>query len=222
MSSSNDDIQEIFKGRTILLNIYEKYGYDVSIYKDFTQEQIYQMKQHSQLDMVLTNHTTGMNIHVKHYLDKQVKKADLAGTGGLIEILKNSTTNFDEFVKYNRICIITVSEPNPTLCKDLCAIWENRYSAGLLISVIGIKKIQYNITEHILVPKYRIMTESEIDTLSSKLNLTRSQFKTISRFDPPVALICLAPDEIVDGKYTSQTAGVEENYRRCVNIPLPH
>lgn len=222
MQSSDIDIQQIFKARTNLLDIYESYGYDVSIYKDFTQEQIYQMKQHSQLDMTLTNHTTNITIHVKHYLDKQVKKADLINAGGLIDILKHSHRNFKQFVKQNKICIITSSEPNNSLFKDLCSIWENKESAGLLISVINIKRLQFNITKHHLVPNYQIMSEDEIQDLLYKYNLKRSELKTISRFDPPVAIICLAPNEVVDGKFKSQTAGVEENYRLCVNMILPN
>ena len=56
-------VSKLFRSRNIILNqLSEKRGFDVSDYKDFSVTEIYNLMKNDQLDMLLTNSTTGKKI----------------------------------------------------------------------------------------------------------------------------------------------------------------
>ena len=122
----------------------------------------------------------------------------------LTETLKKTDTLF----------IIIKDDPNETLINELKHIWE---SEGIFIVIESIKRLQFNILEHVLVPPHRVMMESEVKQVMTKYNITdRVQFPDISRFDPVARVIGLRPGQVCNIIRASKTAIETNYYRVCV------
>ena len=92
--------------------------------------------------------------------------------------------------------------------------WE---SEGIFIVIESIKRLQFNILEHVLVPPHRVMMESEVKQVMTKYNITdRVQFPDISRFDPVARVIGLRPGQVCNIIRASKTAIETNYYRVCV------
>jgi DNA-directed RNA polymerase subunit H len=81
----------------------------------------------------------------------------------------------------------------------------------------NIKRLQYNILQHTLVPKATILAEKAVDELKAKYNLkTLAQLPEISRFDPQSLALCLRPGQVLELQRKSDTAMTYPYYRVCV------
>jgi hypothetical protein len=56
------------------------------------------------------------------------------------------------------LMVIIKDEPNETMLENIKDIWV---SENIYISLINIKRLQFNILKHVLVPKHTILTHSE-------------------------------------------------------------
>jgi DNA-directed RNA polymerase subunit H (RpoH/RPB5) len=113
--------------------------------------------------------------------------------------------------KTDTLFIIIKDEPNETLINEIKHIWE---SEGVFIVIESIKRLQFNILEHILVPPHRVVLESEAIEIMKKYNITsKTQFPDISRFDPVARVIGLRPGQLCHITRPSKTA-IEANYYR--------
>jgi DNA-directed RNA polymerase subunit H (RpoH/RPB5) len=110
--------------------------------------------------------------------------------------------------------IITKDEMNETLTNLLKHIWEQD---KILIIIQCIKRLQFNILEHNLVPSHRVLVDSEVDIIKKKYNIMDdSQFPDISRFDPVAQVIGIRPGQICEIIRPSKTAIQSYYYRICV------
>jgi DNA-directed RNA polymerase subunit H (RpoH/RPB5) len=65
-----------------------------------------------------------------------------------------------------------------------------------LIIIQNIKRLQFNILDHVLVPEHRVLNNEEVDQIKLKYNIKDdSQFPDISRFDPVAQIIGIRPGE---------------------------
>jgi len=110
--------------------------------------------------------------------------------------------------------IIIKDEINETLTNELKHIWE---SDGIFIVVENIKRLQFNILDNNLQPKFNIVPESEVDKIMKKYNITdKIQFPDISRFDPVARAIGLRPGQLCHIVRPSKTAIEADYYRICI------
>ena len=89
---------------------------------------------------------------------------------------------------------------------------------GVFIVIHNIKRLQYNVLDHTLVPQSTILTDDELKDLMVKYNIRDlSQLPQVSRFDPQSLAICLRPGQVC--KYTRKSISSLEHdyYRVCVN-----
>jgi DNA-directed RNA polymerase subunit H (RpoH/RPB5) len=122
----------------------------------------------------------------------------------LTETLKKSDTLF----------IIIKDEPNETLINEIKHIWE---SDGIFIVIESIRRLQFNILNHTLVPVHRVMLNSEAKEIMKKYNITDiTQFPDISRFDPVARVIGLRPGQLCHIIRPSKTSIEADYYRICV------
>jgi DNA-directed RNA polymerase subunit H (RpoH/RPB5) len=172
------------------------------------------MKQNNQLDMLLEKKeenpvTKRKNkIYIRYYLGKTIRPSNLQemidDLFNLEEILKKDDTLF----------IIIKDEINETLTNELKHIWE---SDGIFIVVENIKRLQFNILDNNLQPKFNIVPESEVDKIMKKYNITdKIQFPDISRFDPVARAIGLRPGQLCHIVRSSKTAIEADYYRICI------
>ena len=88
---------------------------------------------------------------------------------------------------------------------------------GIFLIVVNIKRLQFNILNHSIVPKHRTMTDSEVKTVMDKHNLLKvSEFPDINRFDPVAVAIGLRPGRVCEIIRPSKTSIEGMYYRVCV------
>ncbi len=198
---------KIYKSRTILLKQLEKRGFDVSNYAEFSVNEVNIMMQNSQCDMLVEN-PSGHKVYVKYHINKALRPSyiyDVVDELFNIENILNKSTD--------QIIYITKSDPNDTLIKLLNQLY---HADNVFISVYNIKRLQFNILEHTLVPEHVILTKEDANELFKKFNITEShELPEISRFDPVAIAIGLRPGEICRINRKSKTAVNSYYYRYC-------
>jgi DNA-directed RNA polymerase subunit H (RpoH/RPB5) len=208
-------ISNIFNSRKVVLELMEKQGYNVNDYSNFSVSEVNSMKQTNQLDMLLetdenniTTETPKKKIYIRYYLTVRPAPKNIQ------EMIDDLFILSETLKKTDTLFIIIKDDPNETLVNELKHIWE---SEGIFIVVESIKRLQYNILEHVLVPSHRVMLESEVDIIMKRYNITeKNQFPDISRFDPVARVIGLRPGQVCHIIRPSKTSIESNYYRICV------
>ena len=109
--------------------------------------------------------------------------------------------------------IIIKDEPNDTLLKLQASIYEHE---KIFVNIINIDRLQFNILDHVLVPKHRILTTEESNEIKQRYNITdNNMFPEISRFDPVSQVMGIRPTQIFEIERSSKTAITNKFYRIC-------
>jgi DNA-directed RNA polymerase I, II, and III subunit RPABC1 len=207
-------ISQIYKSRNIILDLMNKQGYNISDYANFSISEVNSMKQNNQLDMLLEKQKEDINtgkknkIYIRYYLGKAIRPANLQEMIDDLFILTETLT------KNDTLFIIIRDEPNETLINELKHIWEKD---GIFIVIENIKRLQFNILNHVLVPQHTILDDADVKIIMEKYNITdKVQFPDISRFDPVARVIGLRPGKVCHIVRPSKTAIEANYYRVCV------
>ena len=213
MSNSSSLISSIYKSRNILLEIMDLQGYNIYDNFDFNVNEVNAMFSNKQLDMILEKTETDENkrkkkIYIRYFLTKILKPQN-------VQDIIDDLFNVEEILtKEDALYIVVKDEPNDTLIKLLKQIWEED---GIFIIIISLKRLQFNILKHVLVPPHRIITNSEIIAIKDRYNImNNSQLPEISRFDPVSQALGIRPGEICEIIRPSKTAISAKYYRICV------
>jgi len=209
MSASSNKILSVYNSRNTLVEILTEKGYKTDDYSTFSINEVDAMYKNTQLDMLLTHSTNNRKIYIKYYLKaKQIKKPDLDDIIEDLYFIENVLTKEDCLI------IVTEDEPNDTIVAKINYLYDHD---GIFIVIHNIKRLQYNILKHTLVPKAKILSSAEVETLKQKFNLMSvKQLPEVSRFDPQSLAICLRPGEVCKYDRKSATALNTEYYRVCV------
>jgi DNA-directed RNA polymerase subunit H (RpoH/RPB5) len=207
-------ISSIHTSRNTILNLMEKQGYNVDDYSNFSINEVNSMKQNSQLDMLLEmkeeNPSTKRKnkIYIRYYLEKTIRQVN-------IQDMIDDLFNLEQILtKEDTLFIITKDDMNETLTNDLKHFWEKD---GIFIIVQSIKRLQFNILQHTLVPNHVVITDNEVEEIMKKYNIKdKTQFPEISRFDPVAQVICMRPGQVCHIVRSSKTAVTSDYYRVCV------
>ncbi len=207
MTNTNSHIISIYNSRKILLEILDERGFDISSYNNFTINEIGIMLETNQLDMLLENTSSKKKIYVKFYVSKVLKTQNIYDMVEDLFHLENILSKEDDFI------IITKDEPNDTLRQNIKDIWM---SENIYISLLNIKRLQFNGLKHDSVPKHKKLTEIEREIYKKKYNiLHEKQIGEISYFDPVSLLSGFRPGDIIHIKRKSRTAIESDFYRIC-------
>jgi len=217
MASQNSSIliSHIFNSRKNILDLMEKQGYNVNDYSNFSINEVNSMKQNNQLDMLLetsekniTVENPKKKIYIRYYLTVRPAAKNIQ------EMIDDLFILTETLKKTDTLFIIIKDDPNETLINELKHIWE---SEGIFIVIENIKRLQFNILEHTLVPPHRVLFESEVIEIMKKYNITnKTQFPDISRFDPVARVIGLRPGQLCHIIRPSKTSIEANYYRICV------
>jgi len=208
--TSSDKILKIYNSRKTILNILgTEQGYDVSDYENFSVNEIDAMFTNEQLDMLLTRKSDGQKTYIKYYLSaKQIRPQNL---DNIIEDLF-----FVESVltKTDTLMIITEDEPNDTILAKMEYLYNHD---GIFVVIHNIRRLQFNLLEHSLVPPMHILSEKATQEIMAKYNIkSLQQFPEISRFDPQALALAMRPGQVAKIVRKSITALETEYYRACV------
>jgi DNA-directed RNA polymerase subunit H len=215
-SNSSSLISSIYKSRKTLLELMKKQNYNINDYENFSINEVNSMYQNKQLDLLLEKNIDvnapsterKKKIYISYYLAKTLRQQN-------IQEMIDDLFNLEEVLtKEDTLMIIVKEDMNETMTNFLKHIWEQD---GILIIIQNIKRLQFNILEHVLVPEHRVLTNEEVNKIKLKYNITDdSQFPDISRFDPVAQIIGIRPGQICEIIRPSKTAIQSYYYRICV------
>jgi DNA-directed RNA polymerase subunit H len=123
--------------------------------------------------------------------------------------------NVEEILsKDDTLFIIVKDEVNETLVNTVKHIWE---TDKIFITIQPLKRLQFNILDHILVPSHRVLSINETIQIKNRYNIVNDvQFPDISRFDPVAQAIGIRPGEVCEIIRPSKTAISAPYYRICI------
>ena len=205
MTHQSSEIQLIFKSRNILLDLLSEQGYDVNKYTGSSINEVNSMYQNKQMDMLLEK--KDKKVYVKYHLNKTLK------LGNINDYIEDLIHLDNVLEKKDDIIIIIKDEPNDSLLSVLSNLW---LQDQIYVNVINIKRLQFNILNHVLVPKHRVLNDEETNTFKQKYNISdNSQIPDISRFSPVAQVIGIRPGQICEITRKSKTAIDTLFYRVC-------
>jgi len=211
--ASNNLILKLYNSRVNVLNQCENLGYNVSEHKDVSNLEVDKLYTNNKLDMIVEN-SKKQKIYIKYSYPTDKKnntftKKDLDNLKDELYDVENTLTKNDTLI------VVVDDEPNDSLVTRMKYLYEQE---GVFIVIHNIKRLQYNVLEHTLVPESTVLTDDELKDLMVKYNIRDlSQLPEVSRFDPQSLAICLRPGQVC--KYTRKSvASLEHDYYRvCVN-----
>lgn len=213
MSSSNRLIQ-IYKSRLNVLAILESvYNYNTDGYSGFSINEIDAMCATEQLDMLLTETKTPSELPPKKVYIKYFLKGTL-NQQTLTVIWEDLFQLSDTLSKDDCLYIIYDGEPNDSLYSYMNYLYNQD---GIFVVVYNLKRLQFNILEHSLIPKISILRDEEVKSLAEKYKIdSMDKLPEISRYDPLALAVCLRPGQVCKLIRNSPTAMETIYYRVCV------
>lgn len=205
MNNSNSHIVQVYNSRKNLLEILETRGFNTSSYNNFSISEIGILTEQDQLDMLLED-SNNKKIYVKYYINKVIKPANIYNMIEDLFYLENILTKKDDLM------IIVKDEPNDTLVQTVKDIWMQD---SIYTSTINIKRLQFNILNHVLVPKHSILSKPEEIEFKRKFNILDNNIPDISYFSPVSLVLGIRPNDIVKIERKSRTAIKADFYRIC-------
>ncbi|MDP8012682.1 MAG: DNA-directed RNA polymerase subunit H [Nanoarchaeota archaeon] len=76
--------------------------------------------------------------------------------------------------------------------------------------------MESNVLTHVLSPKYRVMTDQEVESLLSKYKISKKDLPKIKSTDPAVVAIGAQEGQVLEITRKSRTAGESYYYRLIV------
>ena len=208
-TTQSGQIIELFNSRKTMIDLLDAQKYDVSQYKDFGINDVNTLFQTKQMDMLLQKTSEPKKVYIKYHLAKSLRPVNL------YEYIEDLFTLEEVLTKKDDLIVIMKDEPNDTVRKTLMNIWEQD---GIFVVVINIKRLQYNIMQHQLVPPHSVLSAEESAEIRRKFNiLDDSQVPDISRFSPVSQVIGIRPGDLCRIYRPSKTAIKAEFYRVCLN-----
>jgi DNA-directed RNA polymerase subunit H len=209
MALSSNRILTIYKSRNTIVSQLDSLGYNVADYEQFSINEIDAMTTNNQLDMLVSRESDDKKAYVKYLLSlKQLRKDNL---DQLIEDLYEIELVLQ---KNDTLIVVTNEEPNDTITQRIKYLYDHN---GIFIVMHYIKRLQFNVLSHELVPKAYVMTEEDVAKLKVKYNIaTVDKLPEISRFDPQALALCLRPGQVIQIIRKSNTALDYNYYRVCV------
>jgi len=200
-------VQKIYKSRNNLLDMLKEQDYDVSQYENVGINEVNTLLTSKQLDMQLKKTNAEKKIYIKYHLAKGLRSTNIQ------EYIEELFTIDEVLTKDDDLMIIVKDEPNDTLIKNISAIWDTE---NIYITAIAINRLQFNILNHSLVPKHRILSNIEEEEIRKKYNIMdEKQMPDISRHSPVAQIIGLRPNKICEIIRSSKTGITSKFYRIC-------
>lgn len=206
-------ISSVYKSRSILLDLMKMQGYNVDEYEGFSVSEVNTMKTNNQLDMILEKKKVNADekrqskIYIRYYLAKSLRPQNLQ------EMIDDLFNIEEVLTKDDTLFIVVKDEVNETLSNALKHIWEQE---GIFIVIQNLKRLQFNILKHVLVPPHRVLSVAETLQIKNKYNVMNdNQFPDISRFDPVAQAIGIRPGQVCEILRPSKTAITAPYYRIC-------
>jgi DNA-directed RNA polymerase subunit H (RpoH/RPB5) len=191
----------------------EKLNYNTLEYKEFSINEVDAMFANSQLDMLLTNTANNKKVYIKYYFTSKTVSKQIR-PNNLDTIIEDLYEIENVLSKEDTLIIVIDEEPNDSIITKVKYLYEKD---GVFVVIHNIKRLQFNILNHSLVPYVDILPEDKVEELKKTMNIKDvKQLPEVSRFDPVSLAIALRPGQVVKYVRGSQTALKTDYYRVCV------
>ena len=222
--SKSSLISSIYKSREVILELLQTQNYDISNYRGVDINEINTLYETSMLDIIVEKNIIEdgqeskgepeniikEKMYIHYYLDGKISQTKIQNLIDDLFITEEILTLNDG------LFIITEQEPNETINNFVHHIWEKD---GIFVIVQSIKRLQFNVLNHELQPKFKILNEQETNNVKKKYNIINdSNWPEISRFDPVCKATFIRPGQIFEITRPSKTALVSNYYRICISI----
>jgi len=206
MSGNSTVIANFYKSRKIILNLIERRGYNVSDYMNFTVNDLHSMHTNKQLDMLISNNDD-KKIYVKYNLGPKLSEQ-------MIQDLIEDLFNIEEILKKDDdLIIITQNKLTDRIKKSIDEFW---YKEKKFITVYNLHDYLYNILNHSLVPKHKVLNTEKKNDVMKKYNIKKEdEFPEISRYEPVAMALCMRPGQVCEITRNSDTAIKTPYFRLC-------
>lgn len=224
---SSVQFTNIYNVRNNIIDILDSLNYRVEDYINFSVNELNAMIQNNSLDFIVKKRNIVTNEENTEEYMKQIntvyiKFYEIGGKTSKRLTPQNIDDMIDEFFyireilqPQDRLLIISNDDPNDTLLTYLKKLWETK---KLLVTIIGIKRLQFNILNHSMVPPHKLLDKEETVAFKKQYNVINDQnLPQISRFDPIALLLGMKPGQICKITRISKTAIQAPYYRVCVN-----
>jgi DNA-directed RNA polymerase subunit H (RpoH/RPB5) len=205
-------ISTLYNSRINILELLEMEGYAVQDYQGFSKNEIDAMFKHDQLDM-LVSRENNQKVYIKYSLGKPIRKELLSQM--IEDLFENEymNTNAPLLQETDTLVIIIDEEPNETNIKQ-CRLLFDRFKK--FVVMFNIRRLQFNIRKHVLIPQTRILSTVDMANLKTKYKIKDwSQLPEISRFDPLAMSVFLRPGQIIEIDRHSPVSISNLYYRFC-------
>jgi len=212
----SSQIIEIFKSRKTIIDLLRLQNFDVSKYENFSINDVNTLLETKQMDMLVVNEKTEKKTYIKYHMStNSVGLAKSTRPVTIYEYIEDLFILDEVLEKKDDLIIIIKDEPNDTIRKTQVDILEQD---GIYVNIINIKRLQYNIMNHQLVPKHIVLNSEEAEEVKRKYNISdNSQIPDISRFSPVSQVIGIRPGDLCRIQRPSKTAIKADFYRVCLN-----
>jgi len=209
--SNNNTVLRLYKSRRTILNMMKNIGFEIKNDEFFSINEVDAMYKNNQLDILLKDQNDSKKVYIKYKIDGNFDKVTIDNIVEDLYLIENVLKKSD--------CLIIIIEENDKPNKKILEYLDYLYKKeGLFIVIHTLKRLQFNILEHTLVPKMRILSSTEVEELTKKLNIKEisKQLPEIGRYDPHALALCMRPGEVGEILRNSITAIDYKYYRVCV------
>lgn len=193
----------IFKARNTICKQLEERGFDVSMYKHFSLNDISILQEKEELDIDALQ-PDGKRAYVKFSLQKQ-------RINNIQEMVEDMYTKLEQD---NDLIFILKDDINQTIKDYIKTLY---YKEKKFVTIFHMRQLQFNILDHTFVPRHIVLSDHDKNEVYQKYNVKEDgMMPEISRFDPVAMSIGLRPGELCHIIRTSKTAIHSNYYRICV------
>ena len=209
-------LNKLTQSRGTILEMLELREYNYDKYKEYTS---------AELDIMLKNMNSKLNyedmpLDIKCNHISEDKKCVLKYILSRIRV-SNLKTLIGELLEYE---VISSNDTIIFIVKDKINNLDSFYnmfdnfleSNNIFIQIFSIDNLLRNITKHELVPKMRIVSETEKIQIKEKYNVeSMNNMPIILKSDPVAKLYGVKSGDLCEIIRTSETSGVYISYRYC-------
>lgn len=196
----------IYNSRKYILEILEERGFDINEYSNFTINELNIIIQNNQLD-ILVNDNNNKKVYVRYHINKAIRQNNISEYIDDLFNIENVLNKKDDLI------IIIKEEPNDTIEKAIKDIW---IKDEIYVSIINIKRLQFNILKHNLVPKHILLSKEEEIEFKNTFNIQKnSEIPDIAYLSPVCQVLGVRPGNILKIVRPSRTSIDSVFYRIC-------